>query len=178
MRKYWLLASASLLCPGTAFAQTGTDPAPQGSTSALADEIIVTATKKGYGENVQDVPIAVTAYGEAQLDAKFVQNLQSLSYDVPNVQLEDVGSTPGYANFSIRGLGINSSIPSIDPTVGVFIDGVYLGINAGVVFDNFDLEGLEVLRGPQGLLFGRNVTGGAVVVRTSRPSFDLEFRGK
>ncbi|KTE00948.1 ligand-gated channel [Sphingopyxis sp. H038] len=178
MRKYWLLASASLLCPGTAFAQTGTDPAPQGSTSALADEIIVTATKKGYGENVQDVPIAVTAYGEAQLDAKFVQNLQSLSYDVPNVQLEDVGSTPGYANFSIRGLGINSSIPSIDPTVGVFIDGVYLGINAGVLFDNFDLEGLEVLRGPQGLLFGRNVTGGAVVVRTSRPSFDLEFRGK
>jgi len=178
MRKYWLLASASLLCPGTALAQSQIDPAPQGSTSALADEIIVTATKKGYGENVQDVPIAVTAYGEAQLDAKFVQNLQSLSYDVPNVQLEDVGSTPGYANFSIRGLGINSSIPSIDPTVGVFIDGVYLGINAGVVFDNFDLEGLEVLRGPQGLLFGRNVTGGAVVVRTSRPSFDFGFKGK
>lgn len=178
MRKIWLLAGASLLCPGTAFAQAETAQEPQGSTAALADEIIVTATKKGYGENVQDVPIAVTAYGEAQLDAKFVQNLQSLSYDVPNVQLEDVGTTPGYANFSIRGLGINSSIPSIDPTVGVFIDGIYLGINAGVVFDNFDIEGLEVLRGPQGLLFGRNVTGGAVVVRTSRPSFDFGFRGK
>ncbi|KGB56300.1 TonB-dependent receptor precursor [Sphingopyxis sp. LC81] len=177
MKKYLLLASA-LLWPGSAFAQNEAASQSDRATSALSEDIVVTATKKGYGENVQDVPIAVTAYGEAQLDAKFVQNLQSLSYDVPNVQLEDVGSTPGYANFSIRGLGINSSIPSIDPTVGVFIDGVYLGINAGVVFDNFDLEGLEVLRGPQGLLFGRNVTGGAVVVRTSRPSFDFEFRGK
>lgn len=178
MKKYLLLASASLLWPGSAFAQNEAASQPDRATSALSEDIVVTATKKGYGENVQDVPIAVTAYGEAQLDAKFVRNLQSLSYDVPNVQLEAVGTTPGYANFSIRGLGINSSIPSIDPTVGVFIDGVYLGINAGVVFDNFDLEGLEVLRGPQGLLFGRNVTGGAVVVRTSRPSFDLEFRGK
>lgn len=166
------LASATL-APSAAQAQTET-PATQGATSAFDDEIIVTATKKGQGENVQDVAIAVTAFGEAQLDAKFVQNLQSLSFDIPNVQLEDVGTTPGYANFSIRGLGINSSIPSIDPTVGVFVDGVYLGINAGVVFDNFDLEGIEVLRGPQGLLFGRNVTGGAVVVRTSRPSFDFK----
>jgi len=172
MKKILLLATAACASPGLALAQ---ESAAQGggATAAFDDDIIVTATKKGQGENVQDVPIAVTAFGEAQLDAKFVQNLQSLSYDVPNVQLEDVGTTPGYANFSIRGLGINSSIPSIDPTVGVFVDGVYLGINAGVVFDNFDLEGIEVLRGPQGLLFGRNVTGGAVVVRTSRPSFDF-----
>ncbi|GMM93965.1 MULTISPECIES: TonB-dependent receptor [Pseudomonadota] len=175
------MASAALLCSGTAFAQEATPQANDqtgSATEALAEDIVVTATKKGYGESVQKVPMAVTAFGEAQLDAKFVQNLQSLSYDVPNVQLEDVGTAPGYANFTIRGLGINSTIPSIDPTVGVFTDGIYLGINAGVVLDNFDLEGIEVLRGPQGLLFGRNVTGGAVVVRTTRPSFDFGAKAK
>ena len=138
----------------------------------------MTATKRGYAESVQNVAIAMTAFGEAQLDAKFVQNLQSLSYDVPNVQLDGVGTAPGYANFTIRGLGINSTIPSIDPTVGVFVDGMYLGINAGVVLDNFDLEGVEVLRGPQGLLFGRNVTGGAVVMRTTLPRFTFGANAK
>lgn len=176
-----LAFAAIAITPTAVSAQEITDDnatSEGGATGALAGDIIVTATKKGYGENVQDVAIAVTAFGEAQLDAKFVQNLQSLSYDVPNVQLEDVGTTAGYANFSIRGLGINSSIPSIDPTVGVFVDGVYLGINAGVVFDNFDIAGIEVLRGPQGLLFGRNVTGGAVVLRTSNPSFTFRASAK
>lgn len=177
IRIHLLVSAAVLFYPGIALAQ---DPGstPEGAASALVKDIVVTATKKGHGENVQDVALAVTAFGEAQLDAKFAQNLQSLSYDVPNVQFETVGTTAGYANFSIRGLGINSSIPSIDPTVGVFVDGVYLGINAGVVFDNFDIEGIEVLRGPQGLLFGRNVTGGAVVIRTSRPSFDFKANAK
>lgn len=138
-------------------------------SDGLAD-IVVTATKRGEAQNVQNVPFAVTAFGAAQLDEQNFQTLQSLSYNIPNVSLSQVGTTPGYANFSIRGLGINSSIPSIDPTVGVFVDGMYLGISAGVVFGNFDLEGLEVLRGPQGLLFGRNVTGGAVVLRTTTPS--------
>ncbi|GAC1577448.1 MAG: TonB-dependent receptor [Sphingomicrobium sp.] len=177
----WLLASAALVWSGSAFAQQAApDEAGQAETAteALSEDIVVTATKKGYAESVQKVPMAVTAFGEAQLDAKFVQNLQSLSYDVPNVQLEAVGTAPGYANFTIRGLGINSSIPSIDPTVGVFTDGMYLGINGGVVLDNFDLEGIEVLRGPQGLLFGRNVTGGAVVIRTTRPSFDFRASAK
>ncbi|KZX53044.1 TonB-dependent receptor [Citromicrobium bathyomarinum] len=186
--RYLLLASVALVWSGPAFAQQAqvdqTETAPSEKTSsgttadALSDVIIVTATKKGYGENLQNVPVAVTAFGEAQLDAKFVQNLQSLSYDVPNVQLEGVGTAPGYANFTIRGLGINSTVPSIDPTVGVFTDGIYLGINAGVVLDNFDLEGIEVLRGPQGLLFGRNVTAGAVVMRTTRPDFNFRASAK
>jgi iron complex outermembrane receptor protein len=142
--------------------------------------IVVTATKKANAQDVQSVPLAVTAFGADQLADQHVRTLDNLGFSVPNVQLDDVGTAPGFANFSIRGLGINSSIPSIDPTVGVFVDGVYMGISAGILFDTFDLEGVEVLRGPQGLLFGRNVTGGAVVVRTSTPdtSGDLKVEGR
>lgn len=155
---------------GTPAAQESPAPATVEEEAGGLETIVVTATKRGQASNVQDVPFAVTAFGSKQLEEQHFANLQSLSYKMPNVSLGQAGTTPGYANFSIRGLGINSSIPSIDPTVGVFVDGTYLGISAGLVFGNFDLEGLEVLRGPQGLLFGRNVTGGAVVLRTTTPS--------
>ncbi|HYD71712.1 MAG TPA: TonB-dependent receptor plug domain-containing protein, partial [Candidatus Binatia bacterium] len=150
--------------------------AQDGAVGAAEEEVIVTALKHGE-RNVQDVPVAVTAFGEAQLEALNYRDLQSLTYVMPNVQLEDIGTARGVANFSIRGVGINSSIPSIDPTVGVFVDGMYLGINAGVLSDNFDLAGIEVLRGPQGVLFGRNVTGGAVIIRTAAPSDEFEVSG-
>jgi len=150
----------------------------QGAQEAFVEEIIVTATKRAGGQEVQDVPVAVTALGEEQIDALYLRDLKALGYGIPNVQLEDIGTTRGVANFSIRGLGINSSIPSIDPTVGVFVDGMYYGINGGVVFDTFDLAGVEVLRGPQGILFGRNVTGGAVLLQTSRPTEELSVKAK
>ena len=149
----------------------------EGAAAALrASDIIVTATKRV--EDVQDVPLAVTALGGAQLQALNFRDVGSLGFIMPNVALDDNGTSKGYANFSIRGIGVNSSIPSIDPTVGVFVDGVYQGINAGQLFDNFDLEAIEVLRGPQGVLFGRNVTGGAILVRTRKPSDNFEVRGR
>lgn len=119
---------------------------------------------------MQDVPLAVTAFNADSLEALKVRDVQGLTYSAPNVSLDQVGTSRGTANFSIRGLGINSSIPSIDPTVGVFVDGVYLGFNGGVVFDLFDLESVEILRGPQGILFGRNTTGGAVLINTGNPT--------
>ena len=140
-----------------------------GSATALLEEVFVTAQKRGP-QDVQDVPIAVSAFGPAQLEAKFITNIEDLSFSVPNASLGQVGTTPGVATFSIRGLGINSSQGGVDPTVGVFVDGIYLGSTYGVVLDTFDLAGVEVLRGPQGVLFGRNVTGGAVVMRTARPT--------
>ena len=144
------------------------------------DEIFVVAQKKGRAENLQEVPAAITAYNADQLDGIFFQKLEDLSYSIPNVQLEQVGTFPGVQNFSIRGQGINSSIPSVDPTVGVFVDGIYQGTTYGTVLDTWDLESVEVLRGPQGLLFGRNVTGGAVTVRTARPdpAGELSFKAK
>ena len=148
----------------------------QSSKQVLLEEIVVVAQKKAVAENIQDVPIAITAFGEEQLDVLKVRDISSLSFKMPNVSIDDIGTFRSTANIAIRGLGINSSIPSIDPTVGVFVDGMYLGINAGVIMDTFDLEGIEVLRGPQGILFGRNVTGGAVLVRTKKPTD--EFEGK
>lgn len=155
--------------PNTVFAQDG-------SAGALLEEIVTTARKKSNAEAVQDVPVAVTAFGATQIDALFVKKIDDLGYMMPNVQLEAVGTFPGVQNFSIRGQGINSSIPSVDPTVGVFVDGLFMGTTYGVVIDTFDLESIEVLRGPQGLLFGRNVTGGAVVIRNSRPNGEFGMR--
>jgi len=175
-----LLASAATLIPVAAQAQdAGAEadaPAERTSTLDSITEILVTGTKTRDPENVQDIPLAVTAFNSGTLEAFKIRDIQGLSFQAPTVSLDQVGTSRGTANFTVRGLGINSSIPSIDPTVGVFVDGVYLGINGGVVFDLFDLESVEILRGPQGVLFGRNVTGGAVVINTGNPTED--FRGK
>lgn len=175
VRQGLLMAGAAL---GLAVSGLAQAQAQNRTADVLLEEVIVTATKRAGGIEVQDAPLAITAFTENQLDAMHLRDLQGIGYAAPSVQFEDIGTARGTANFSIRGLGINSSIPSIDPTVGVFVDGMYLGINAGVVFDLFDLEGIEVLRGPQGLLFGRNVTGGAVLLRTTRPSDTFRFKGK
>lgn len=169
-----LLGAGMAMIPATAFAQDALEEEEQqtGRTS-IADAtnvIVVTGTKTQNAENVQDVPLAVTAFNAESLDALKVRDVQGLTYSAPNVSLDQIGTSRGTANFSIRGLGINSSIPSIDPTVGVFVDGVYLGFSGGVVFDLFDLESVEILRGPQGILFGRNTTGGAVLINTGNPT--------
>lgn len=178
-----LTASAiAITVAAPAFAQDADEAQEQtaknrsNAIDSLNNPIVVTGTKTANVENVQDVALAVTAFNADSLEALKVRDVQSLTYSTPNVSLDQIGTSRGQANFSIRGLGINSSIPSIDPTVGVFVDGVYLGFNGGVVFDLFDLESVEILRGPQGVLFGRNVTGGAVLINTGNPT--EEFSGK
>ena len=140
----------------------------------LLEEVVVTARKRE--ETALDAPLSITALGAGQIEARKIRGLTDLAVSMPNVALDDVGTTRGIANFSMRGLGINSSIPSIDPTVGVFVDGVYLGMTFGAAFDLFGLDSIEVLRGPQGTLFGRNVTGGAVLVNTRKPGDEFEAR--
>jgi iron complex outermembrane receptor protein len=125
-------------------------------TNAILEEVLVTAQKKSAGEAVQDVGVAA-----------------------PNVHLAEQGTVPHTGNFIIRGMGTaGQSIPSSDPAVGVVQDGVPFGLIYGVVTDLFDLDSIEILRGPQGTLFGRNVTGGAVVMRTNRPTDELEAKVK
>ena len=145
---------------------------------ALIEEVFVYGTKRSSAESPQGVAAQIAAFGSRQLEARQVINIEDLSMTTPNVSLDGVGSSPGVANFAIRGQGINSSIPSIDPTVGVFLNGVYLGVTYGVITDLYDMESVEIHKGPQGVLFGRNVTGGAVLLRTARPDGDFGFKAK
>lgn len=169
------LASALLATSAASVVQAQDEPTRRAS-AALLEEVVVTARKRE--ELSQDVPLSISAFNSDQLDALKVRNLGDLAVAMPSVVLDEIGTSRGTANFSIRGIGINSSIPSIDPAVGVVIDGVYLGTNTGVVFDNFDVQSIEVLRGPQGTLFGRNVTGGAVLLNTKVPTQEFEFTAR
>ena len=145
--------------------------------NVLMEEVMVKAQKKSAAEAVQDVPIAISAYSGDKVEAMFAVNLTDIGTSSPNAHLAEQGTVPHTGNFIIRGMGTTGqSIPSSDPAVGVVQDGMPFGLIYGVVTDLFDLESIEILRGPQGTLFGRNVTGGAVVMRTTRPS--EEFGGK
>ena len=178
LSKSVILALSSGILLSASAAETNQNDTKKVKTTqeTMENIILVTARKKQGAEPVTDTPLSITAYDEKLLDAMYVQDLADMSYAAPNVQFDEVGTFPGVQNFTFRGQGINSSIPSVDPTVGMFIDGMFMGISYGVVNDMFDLESIEVLRGPQGLLFGRNVTGGAVSIRTKRPTG--EFGGK
>ncbi len=177
-RKALLATSVAAFCLSTGSALAQQETAQAGRAAVLIEEIQVYGTKKNRAEELQDVPVAISAFNEGALDARQLITIEDLSFAAPNVSLDQVGTTPGVQNFSIRGIGLVSSIPSIDPTVGLFMDGVYLGISAGVVVDTFDLESVEILRGPQGLLFGRNVTGGAVLLRSKRPNGEFGAKAK
>jgi len=165
-RAIWMISAAiaGLLAP-----HSGARAQAAGAGQAVGlEEIVVTARKRTEG--LQDVPVAVTALDAARLEARGFKNIQDISFSIPNVALDTIGSNSTSANFAIRGLGATSSVQSLEPSVGTFVDGAYLAVNAGVVTDTFDIERIEVLRGPQGTLFGRNVTGGAVLIETKRPS--------
>ncbi len=152
------------------------DAPDQQSTSALErslDEVVVTGRKRDVAERAQDVPIALSAFSAGAIEAAHVKDLSDIGNLAPSVRLMPSGSVPGYGSFFIRGAGVAGSIPSNDPAVGTFIDGMPLGVSSGSLTELFDLASIEVLRGPQGTLFGRNVTGGAILVRTARPTGDL-----
>ncbi len=144
-----------------------------GVSGVLLKKITVTARKRE--ELIQNVPLSITHFSSEKVEALKVNDLESLAVLMPNVALDDGTSELATASFSIRAVGINSSIASVDPTVGVFVDGVYVGQVTSVLFDAFDIESIEVLRGPQGTLFGRNVTGGAILVNTKKPGDVLEM---
>ena len=136
--------------------------------------IIVTAQKRA--ENVQDIPIAISALGADYLDKRDVTSIADLGSVAPNLKIERAPSNKTISQISIRGsVTINPSI-LFEPAVGLYVDGVYIAKAQGSVFDVADLERVEVLRGPQGTLYGRNTLAGAINLVTKKPSG--EFGGK
>ncbi|WP_160609461.1 TonB-dependent receptor [Tsuneonella aeria] len=172
-----LVGSASLLAliPAAAFGQ---DTAP---TTAAADEypsdgaIVVTAQRRE--ERLVDVPISVSAVSEATLERAQVRTVADINVVVPNIQInETVGNTYGPL-ITIRGLSPSADTSlARDQPVGLYLDGVPIGKSTGAAFDTVDLERVEVLRGPQGTLYGKNTIGGAVNLITRKPSG--EFGGQ
>ncbi|MFM5914449.1 MAG: TonB-dependent receptor plug domain-containing protein, partial [Chakrabartia godavariana] len=141
-------------------------------------EIVVTAQKRA--ENVQDVPIAISAFTAEAMQERGVTDVSSLSNLAPNVTLDAgtpfSGSGAVLAAY-IRGIGANDFAFNIDPGVGVYLDGVYLARSVGANQELPDVDRVEVLKGPQGTLFGRNTIGGAILVRTREPELG-SFSGR
>lgn len=134
------------------------------------EEVIVTAQHRE--ESLQDVPIAITAIGAEELRAADISDINAISLRTPGFSMGTF--TPAQPQLYIRGVGSNADGASEDQSVVVFLDGVYLGRTAGQAFDLYDLERIEVLRGPQGTLYGKNAAGGALNIVTQKPSDELE----
>jgi iron complex outermembrane receptor protein len=132
------------------------------------EEIIVTAEFRSA--NVQDTPIAITAVNADMLEARSQTNLAQITAQTPNVSLRPAGSSFGSALVAyIRGIGQSDFNPSVEPGVGIYVDDVYYSTITGNILDLLDLDRVEVLRGPQGTLAGRNAIGGAIKLFTRKP---------
>jgi iron complex outermembrane recepter protein len=140
-------------------------------------EMVVTARRRK--ETIQSVPVAVTAISEKQLESSSIRDVSDLTAKAPGFNANAGGSqvTPGALSTAIRGIGIIEVEKSYELPVGTMIDGIILGNAVGSNVANFDLESIEILRGAQGTLFGRNVTAGLISLRTVRPNTQ-EYQGK
>ena len=147
------------------------------TASATLEEVVVTARKSA--ESLQDTPISVTALSGDRLEDMGLSRITKLQNVTPNLVFQNSPSYSGAGNNAavyIRGVGQKDFIPTIDPGVGIYVDEVYLGRSAGAVLDMIDMQQVEILRGPQGTLFGKNTIGGAISITTTKPND--EFGGK
>ena len=164
-------SSKSLLLIAVA-AATGVLPAAVAAQNNVLEEVVVTARKRA--ENLQETPLAVTALDADALRDAGVHNLADLNQLAPNIEVSTANGNAPLANIYIRGVGQRNSGANIDSGVGIYIDGVYVGRPDGALLDLNDIESVQVLRGPQGTLFGKNTTGGALVFTTNRPVDEFE----
>jgi outer membrane receptor protein involved in Fe transport len=166
-KKFWLFAASAataLVANGQAVAQEAAE---------TSDEIIVTATKRETA--LQDVPIAVTPVTAELIQNSGIRDLQDVQSVAPSLQF-NVSENESSATARLRGVGTQGSNPGLESAVGIFVDGVYRARNGVALSDLGQVSQIEVLRGPQGTLFGRNTSAGLISVRTAGPDLD-EFGG-
>ena len=132
----------------------------------------VTVTARRRTESIQDVPVAVSAFGEEQLRDLQAHDVSGLQGAVPNLNIVQGRGSSNTVNVFIRGIGQPDSLQTFDPGVGMYVDDVYYSRINGALFSLFDVQQIEVLRGPQGTLYGKNSTGGAIKVNTKNPFDD------
>jgi len=173
-----LAATTALTVPAVAFAQ---DAAPAASAAPNAgrpqlEDIVVTARRTS--EALQDTPVSITAFSEDFLDRQNIQQVDEIAQFTPNLIISAQPSSLSAASILIRGVGQTEPSAVAEPGVGMYLDGVYIARTGGAILDLVELERIEVLRGPQGTLFGRNTIGGAVQLVSRVPSDEPGVIGK
>ncbi len=173
------LTGGRLICIGATILPTLLAPAlPRAAepdpTARAIEEVVVTARRRT--ETIQEVPVAITAFSGDELEAVGAQDLTYLNQVTPNVTLERSRSTNSTLSAFIRGVGQQDPVAGFEPGVGIYLDDVYLNRPQGAVLDIYDVERIEVLRGPQGTLYGRNTIGGAVKYVTRRLGAEPEAK--
>lgn len=165
-----ILFSCALFSTGVSAAESGTGR----STNRMLEEVVVTAQKRA--ESAQDVPISLSAFSNEKLEAMGIETAQDLQRITPGL-VYSTGPIQ-YSLIYIRGIGTDVFIPSADSSVATYLDGVYFPYAHGIAGSFTEVERIEVLKGPQGTLFGRNTTGGAINIITKTPGEDAEFKVK
>jgi len=171
-----LAAAGVIIAPSGAWAQTvpaapQAQPVTDQSAATTVDEIVVTAQRRE--ERLSEVPISITAYSAETLDKTGVVDSRGLTQITPGLNFQSVGSS---AQPVIRGIGSSGASVGDSSNVATYVDGVYQPFQAANFLNFVDLERIEVLKGPQGTLFGRNAAGGAINIVTRNPSFDFNGR--
>ena len=158
------LTPAAVLWPGDA---------PKAQGEGALEEVIVTARRRE--ESLMDTPVSISAFTSSDLEARQILNTADIDQQVPNLIYRTNGLQNSNAStIFIRGIGQQDFIPTVQPGVGIYVDGGYVATSVGSLTELVDIESIEVLRGPQGTLFGRNTIGGAILINTVKPHEEFE----
>jgi iron complex outermembrane receptor protein len=175
-RLAFALTAALAALPAAVYWRRTRRCADEANKSEAAQLGTITVTARKREETLQEVPIAVTAFSEQKLEDFNVEDLSDLDAQVPNLTVYAARGSSSTITAYIRGVGQSDPLWGVDPGVGIYLDDVYIARPQGALLDVFDVERIEVLRGPQGTLYGKNTIGGAIKY-VSRP-LDTEFGGR